>query len=157
MEATSKGTFRLAGREFPKVTWYKDPAMRKNYICLMFVVLTSVSRRYLVSRYEASAKILSRLPMAMMALWSTDFRHLNHGKNVGLFLAELVARLRVLDFDNPHGSLLGIFNAIMSIGSLCALPFVPYIADYLGRRMGILIGCLIMLGSNRELSLTAFG
>jgi sugar porter (SP) family MFS transporter len=33
----------------------------------------------------------------------------------------------------------------MSIGSLVALPVVPYIADGLGRRWGIMIGCLIMI------------
>ena len=35
-------TFELAGRQFPSVTWYKNAGMRKTYICLMFVVLTSV-------------------------------------------------------------------------------------------------------------------
>jgi hypothetical protein len=40
--------------------------------------------------------------------------------------------------------MLGILNAIMSLGSLAALPAVPYTAGILGRRMGILIGCLIM-------------
>lgn len=35
-------TFELAGRQFPRVTWWKNPGMRKTYICLMFVVLTSV-------------------------------------------------------------------------------------------------------------------
>lgn len=38
----SSSTFELAGRQFPKVTWYKDPGMRKTYICLMLVVLTAV-------------------------------------------------------------------------------------------------------------------
>lgn len=33
----------------------------------------------------------------------------------------------------------------MSVGSLAALPAVPYTADILGRRSGILIGCLIMI------------
>jgi MFS family permease len=47
-------------------------------------------------------------------------------------------------FKHPEGSMLGILNAIMSLGSLAALPAVPYTADILGRRMGILIGCLIM-------------
>jgi hypothetical protein len=32
----------------------------------------------------------------------------------------------------------------MTVGSLVALPAVPYTADILGRRMGILIGCVIM-------------
>ena len=36
-------TFELAGRQFPRITWYKDPTLRKLYICLLCVVLTSVS------------------------------------------------------------------------------------------------------------------
>jgi hypothetical protein len=46
MEAPTKGTFRLAGREFPAVTWYKDPALRKTYIFLSFVILTSATNGY---------------------------------------------------------------------------------------------------------------
>lgn len=38
-----KAYFELAGRQFPAVTWYKDPALRKTYIVLMFVVLTSAT------------------------------------------------------------------------------------------------------------------
>jgi MFS family permease len=48
-------------------------------------------------------------------------------------------------FDHPTGSKIGILNAIMSVGSICAIPFVPYTADILGRRAGILTGCIIML------------
>lgn len=33
----------------------------------------------------------------------------------------------------------------MPVGSICAIPFVPYTADYLGRRLSILIGCLVMV------------
>lgn len=49
------------------------------------------------------------------------------------------------EFNHPQGSILGILNAIMSIGSIVAIPFVPYTADILGRRAGILIGCIIMI------------
>lgn len=49
------------------------------------------------------------------------------------------------DFDHPKGSLLGLFACIMSVGSLAALPVVPYTADIMGRRWGIIIGCVIML------------
>lgn len=38
-----KGHFELAGRQFEAVTWYKDKALRKYYIILMFVVLTSAT------------------------------------------------------------------------------------------------------------------
>lgn len=40
------GHFELAGRQFPRKTWYKDAAMRKTYIILMFVVLTSATNGY---------------------------------------------------------------------------------------------------------------
>jgi hypothetical protein len=32
----------------------------------------------------------------------------------------------------------------MAVGSLIALPIVPYTADLLGRRAGVAIGCTIM-------------
>ncbi|KAF5856058.1 hypothetical protein ETB97_007979 [Aspergillus alliaceus] len=105
------GTFELAGRQFPAVTWWKNPGMRKTYICLGFVVLTSATNGYDGSMMNG----LQTLPP-----WQDYFNH-------------------------PSGSLLGILSAIMSLGSLAALPVVPYIADLLGRRMGILIGCLIMI------------
>lgn len=111
MEAPTQGTFRLAGREFPKKTWYKDPALRKTYLCLIFVVLTSATNGYDGSIVNA---------LQLMDSWKDYFHH-------------------------PSGSILGIFTAIMSVGSIVAIPFVPYIADYLGRRAGILIGCSIMI------------
>jgi len=110
MDAPTTGTFRLADREFPKVTWYTDPALRRTYICLMFVVLTSATNGYDGSMVNG---------LQSLNVWQDYFHH-------------------------PSGSLLGLFSAIMSIGSLVALPVVPYIADILGRRMGILIGCIIM-------------
>jgi len=48
-------------------------------------------------------------------------------------------------FDHPKGGKIGILNAIMAVGSITAIPFVPYAADLLGRRTGILVGCIIML------------
>ncbi len=111
MDAPTKGTFRLAGREFPAVTWYKDPALRRTYICLMFVVITSATNGYDGSIVNA---------LQSMNPWQTYFNH-------------------------PSGAILGLFTSIMSIGSITAIPFVPYVADGLGRRMGILIGCLIMI------------
>ncbi|CZT49026.1 probable hexose transporter [Rhynchosporium secalis] len=48
-------------------------------------------------------------------------------------------------FDYPDGSILGIYNSSMSLGSLIGLFFVPYVIDHWGRRWGIIIGCIIML------------
>lgn len=48
-------------------------------------------------------------------------------------------------FHDPSPSILGLITASMSIGSMLAIPFVPYCADLLGRRAGVVIGCSIML------------
>ena len=111
MEAPTKGHFRLAGREFPAVTWYKDPGLRKTYICLMFVVLTSATNGYDGSMMNG---------LQSLDPWQEYFNY-------------------------PRGSILGLLGCIMAVGSLVALPVVPYAADILGRRLGVVIGCLIML------------
>lgn len=129
MDRPTKGTFRLAEREFPEVTWYKDAGLRRTYICLMFVVLTSATNGFDGSLVNG---LQSLEPWQECKLIDRTWCHER-------------TLTRVTDFDHPKGSLLGLFAAIMSVGSLVALPVVPYAADYLGRRWGIIIGCLIML------------
>lgn len=41
-----KGYYEVAGRQFPEVTWYTDPSLRRTYLCLMMVVLTSATNGY---------------------------------------------------------------------------------------------------------------
>ncbi|KAH7030730.1 general substrate transporter [Microdochium trichocladiopsis] len=48
-------------------------------------------------------------------------------------------------FDHPKGSVLGLFNASMSLGSLIGLLPTPYLNDWAGRRVGVAVGCVIML------------
>ncbi|KAH8593395.1 general substrate transporter [Bisporella sp. PMI_857] len=48
-------------------------------------------------------------------------------------------------FKHPKDSKLGLMNAIYQIGSLAAFPFVPYMADWWGRKVPIVVGCVIML------------
>lgn len=67
----------------------------------------------------------------------SEKRHLS---KVG-FLKLIIA----LVYHYPSPSMLGLLNCIMSVGSLCALPVVPYSADLLGRRTSIIIGCSIMV------------
>ncbi|KAK2776547.1 hypothetical protein FQN52_003444 [Onygenales sp. PD_12] len=50
-----------------------------------------------------------------------------------------------LSFNDPGPSQRGLLNAIMPVGSIVALPVTPYIADILGRRVGVMTGCLIMI------------
>ena len=48
-------------------------------------------------------------------------------------------------FNNPSGGILGLFNAIMGIGSICGLPFAPAISDRFGRRVAIVTGIFFMM------------
>lgn len=48
-------------------------------------------------------------------------------------------------FNHPSPSIMGLLTASMAMGSMLAIPIVPYCADILGRRMGVVIGCAIML------------
>ncbi|KAJ5110654.1 hexose transporter protein [Penicillium argentinense] len=48
-------------------------------------------------------------------------------------------------YNYPSGSTLGLLAAAMSIGSMLSIPVVPYVADIMGRRAGVVIGCCIML------------
>lgn len=50
------------------------------------------------------------------------------------------------DYNQPSPSQVGLLNSIWAVGSLVALPVVPYTADILGRRTGVMVGCSIMLG-----------
>ena len=48
-------------------------------------------------------------------------------------------------FGEPRGAMLGFFNSSMSLGSLIGLFFTPYLIDWKGRKIGVAIGCTIML------------
>lgn len=48
-------------------------------------------------------------------------------------------------FGDPQGSVLGVFNASMSLGSLVGLGICPYLVDKWGRKMGVFSGSLIIL------------
>ncbi len=43
-------------------------------------------------------------------------------------------------FNYPQGSLLGVFNAIQSIGGIVGLPLAPYLNDRFGRRWALFMG-----------------
>ncbi|KAK8175483.1 MFS transporter [Phyllosticta citrichinensis] len=111
MDSASKGHFRLAGQEFPKVTWWKEPEMRKVYFILMFVVLTSATNGY-----------DSSIVNALLAL--DEFKEY---------------------FNNPTGTIVGLFSSILFLGGVLAQRVVPYLADFFGRRTAIFSGAVIMI------------
>ncbi|KAL2141841.1 hypothetical protein VTI28DRAFT_1877 [Corynascus sepedonium] len=48
-------------------------------------------------------------------------------------------------FGDPKGSQLGLLGALYQIGSLVSIPLVPILADRIGRKIPIAIGCVIMV------------
>ncbi|KAF4928562.1 Lactose permease [Colletotrichum viniferum] len=48
-------------------------------------------------------------------------------------------------FSHPKGGELGLLAALYQIGSLASMPAVPIIADRFGRKIPIVIGCIIMV------------
>ncbi|KAJ5245052.1 hypothetical protein N7489_005148 [Penicillium chrysogenum] len=48
-------------------------------------------------------------------------------------------------FGNPSGSVLGIVNAAQSIGSVVSLPVVGILSDYMGRRLTLLSGAIVVV------------
>ncbi|KAI1370695.1 MFS general substrate transporter [Hypoxylon crocopeplum] len=47
-------------------------------------------------------------------------------------------------FDNPTEGRLGLLNAMYSLGALMAIPFIPTVSQYLGRRWSIMAGSIIL-------------
>ncbi|AEO63901.1 uncharacterized protein THITE_2109522 [Thermothielavioides terrestris NRRL 8126] len=107
----SSNTFRLGGRDWPKVTWWKMKGMRFVYLTLWAAMITSATNGYDGSLMNGLEAIPS---------WNESY-----------------------NFPSPP--ILGLLAAAMSIGSMLSIPVVPYVADILGRRFGIILGCVTML------------
>jgi len=48
-------------------------------------------------------------------------------------------------FNHPTGSILGVFNAIQSIGGIVGLPLAPFLNDRFGRRWALFVGNVVIL------------
>ncbi|KAF2439203.1 MFS general substrate transporter [Karstenula rhodostoma CBS 690.94] len=64
--------------------------------------------------------------------------------------ASMLNNLRMLHrfndyFGNPKGSTLGLLTALYSIGSIFSLPVVSFVADHMGRKAAIALGCMVMV------------
>ncbi|KAF4625111.1 hypothetical protein G7Y89_g13055 [Cudoniella acicularis] len=107
----TKGTFQLAGREFPRITWWKDPNLRILYFYILALIVTNTANGFDGSMMNG---------LQSLTYWQDYFGH-------------------------PTGSKLGLFNCIMSVGSLVGLPLLPSLLDRYGRKSGIVVGSILML------------
>lgn len=106
---------------FAKVTWYREPHLRKLYAMSLVLMIASSTTGYDGSLINTSQQI---------ELWQDFF---------GPDIAN----------NNKLGILVNMFN----IGSIASFFITPYVADHFGRRLAIIIGCVLMVGGG---CLTAF-
>lgn len=71
------------------------------------------------------------------------------GSTINGYDGSLLNGLQTMDswqqyFGNPSGARLGLFTAIQNIGAITALPFSPYAADLFGRRIGVVLGLMVL-------------
>lgn len=130
-----KDTFELAGREWPRVSWWKMKHMRGLYLYLWAAMLTSATNG------ECSPRDYS--PSSPTQTDGTNSARTGYD---GSLINSLQSMKQWRDyFHDPSPSILGLITASFSMGSMLAIPFVPYCADLLGRRAGVVIGCSIMI------------
>ncbi|KAF7553593.1 hypothetical protein G7Z17_g3521 [Cylindrodendrum hubeiense] len=106
-----KGHFFFAGREFPRVPWWKRRNLLTLYTYIVVLILTNTANGFDGSMMNG---------LQTLSYWQEYF-------------------------GEPRGPILGLFNASMSLGSLCGLFVVPYLIDRAGRKSGLVVGCTVML------------
>jgi sugar porter (SP) family MFS transporter len=97
---------------FEKVTWYKEPHLRKLYFLSLFLLIASATTGYDGMMVNTSQQ---------MDNWKEYFPEHKD--------------------ENKLGILINMYN----IGSIISFFIVPYMADLLGRKPTIMIGCVIMI------------
>jgi MFS family permease len=99
--------------KFEKVTWYREPHLRKLYLLSFFLLIGSATTGFDGMLVNTSQQ---------MDLWKEFFPE-------------------VVD-TNKLGILINMYN----IGSIVSYFITPYLADWLGRKPTIMMGCVIMIG-----------
>ncbi|KAK4157839.1 general substrate transporter [Chaetomidium leptoderma] len=102
--------------EFERVEWSKDPGLRKLYFYAIILCVGSATTGYDGMFFNS---------VQNFETWKSFFSDENGVE--------------------PEGSELGLLGALYQIGSLCSMPFVPFMADRIGRKLPIAIGCVIMI------------
>lgn len=115
VQATVQDNLDIAQAEAPrfeKVTWYKEPHLRKLYFLTIFLLIASATTGYDGMMVNTSQQ---------MDKWKEYFPE--------------------YDNENKLGILINMYN----IGSIVSFFITPYLADGLGRKPTIMIGCVIMI------------
>ncbi|KAI0133789.1 general substrate transporter [Xylariales sp. AK1849] len=103
--------------EFQRVSWTRDPNLRKLYLYGSVLMVASATTGYDGMLVNTSQQI---------ARWGLEFPE--------------------IDPHDPTGTqYLGLLVNMFNIGSIISYFIAPYVADHHGRKLAIVIGCLFMV------------
>jgi hypothetical protein len=109
------------------VPWHKKRNLRNLYLCLVPAVLGVE----MTSGYDGS--VLNGLQA--VERWNICSYYKTESTASKL--------TNPVDYNHPDGAILGIISAMMNIGSVAGIPFVPYCNDRWGRKFVIVLGSFI--------------
>lgn len=116
---------RAEAPQFEHVSWTKEPHLRKLYIMTIFLLIASATTGYDGMLMNANQQIDN----------FKDYFHV-HGN---VFWKDEAG-----DYQKDE-NLLGIMINMYNIGSIISFFMTPFLADKLGRKPTIMIGCVFMI------------
>lgn len=123
---------RAEAPRFERVSWTKEPHLRKLYIMTMFLLIASATTGY--------DGMLANTCQQMDLF--KEYFSIKHGKVNEVFIwEEGEDGGKWMTDANKLGIMINMFN----IGSIISFFITPYSADLLGRKPTIMIGCVIMI------------
>lgn len=116
---------RAEAPRFERVSWTKEPHLRKLYMMCCFLLIASATTGY-------------------------DGMLMNAGQQMDRFKEYYDENGNVFWLDDEgewqkDENLLGIMVNMFNIGSIISFFITPYLADILGRKPTIMIGCCFMI------------
>lgn len=116
---------RAEAPRFERVSWTKEPHLRNLYVMSIFLLIASATTGY-------------------------DGMLMNAGQQMDKFKEYYDEHGNVFRLDDEgewqkDENLLGIMVNMFNIGSIISFFITPYLADILGRKPTIMIGCCFMV------------
>jgi MFS family permease len=121
---------RAEAPRFERVSWTKEPHLRKLYIMSIFLLIASATTGY--------DGMLANTCQQMDLF--KEYFSIQHGKVNEVFIWDEEKKTW-----NADANKLGIMINMFNIGSIISFFITPYLADTLGRKPTIMIGCVIMI------------
>ena len=121
---------RAEAPRFERVSWTKEPHLRKLYLMSAFLLIASATTGY--------DGMLANT-CQQMDLFKRYFS-IQNGKVNEVFIWDAENMKWNVD-ENKLGIMINMFN----VGSIISFLFTPYLADRFGRKPTIMTGCVIMI------------